>query len=143
MNHEYDEIFKRYSIAPIENDIYFKFACFYKAITELYDRSLTLNISPHDETEAYVIGEMKSLSNCYAMKVYNFVIEYIPQKTGEKFDFKRWKRENLTTHSAQYWIDMFNQFKNNGDEVMCDMIEKFNSKNTYDTKPMKMFNLFI
>lgn len=132
-----------YQQEPIEPDIYFKFACFYKAITELYDRTLTLDVSPHDETEAYVVGEKKSLSNCYAMKVYNFVMEYIPCKTGEKFDFERWKRENLTRHSAQYWVDRFKLFKNNGDEVICDMIEKFNSKNTYNTKPMKMFNVFI
>lgn len=132
-----------YQQEPIEADIYFKFVCFYNAITELHDRTLTCERSPHDETEAYVVGKKKSHSNCYAMKVYNFVMGYIPCKTGEKFDFERWKRENFTRHSAQYWVDMFNWLKNNGDEVICDMIEKFNSKNTYNTKPMKMFNVFI
>lgn len=143
MKSENIDFFKQHPIFPIEPDIYFKFACFYKAVTELYDRTLTWERSPNDETEAYVEGRMKSLSNCYAMKAHNFVMEYILCKTGEKFDIKRWKRESFTRHSAQYWVDMFNQFKNNGDEVICDMIEKFNSKNTYSTKPMKIPNVFI
>lgn len=48
-----------YQQEPIEPDIYLKFVCFYQAVTELYDRTLTDMRSPYDKTESCGKGEKK------------------------------------------------------------------------------------
>lgn len=136
MESESIELYKRYAVKPIEPDIYSKFACFYHAMTELYDRGLTDMRSPHDKTEAYVSGGyIKSLSNYYSMKMHECVEEYIVYKMEKLFDIHRWKMADSPNYSAQHWIDMFEQLKKDKDEVICDMIKHVGR---YDTKSIEI-----
>lgn len=48
-----------YQQEPIEPDIYFKFVCFYQAMTELYDRGLTDERSQCDKTEAFISEKIR------------------------------------------------------------------------------------
>lgn len=129
-----------YQQEPIEPDIYFKFVCFYQAMTELYDRGLTNMRNPYDRTEAYFGGiyrEYKRFSDYYSKKMYDCVVVYIIHKTNQPFDIRRWKKEIRQGYSAQGWIDLFENFRNNQDEIICDMIEKVGR---YDTKCFDTFN---
>ena len=123
-----------YQQEPIEPDIYLKFVCFYQAMTELYDRELTDKRSPYDKTEAYFGGiyrEYKRFSDYYSKKIYDCVVEYVIHRTKQPFDIKRWKKQIGQRYSVQGWIELFENFKNNKDEVICDMIENVGK---YDTK---------
>lgn len=115
-----------YQQPPIESDVYFQFVCFYQAVTELYDRTLTDTRSPYDETEAYFGGrslEYKRYSDLYSERLYNQVVKYIEKKTNQLFDIHRWKKEIRQRYSAQGWIDMFERLKEENDEIILDMIE--------------------
>lgn len=112
-----------YQQEPIEEDIYFKFVCFYMAMTELYDRSLTDDRSPYDKTEAFITEKIKGNSEWYAEKLYGCMMEYIWHKTKTPFDIARWKKQTDKRYSAQGWIDMFEYFKKEKDEIILDMIE--------------------
>lgn len=129
-----------YQQEPIEPDIYFKFVCFYQAMTELYDRTLTNMKSPYDKTEAYFGGiyrENKRLSDYHSKKMYDCVVEYIIHKTNQPFDIRRWKKQIRKNYSSQGWVDLFQAFKNNQDEIICDMIENVGR---YDTKCFDTIN---
>lgn len=116
-----------YQQEPIEEDIYFKFVCFYQAMTELYDRGLTDERSPYDKTEAYFYGFSreynKKWSDWYAWRLYNCIAEYIRVNVDSYFDVKRWNKQKQKRYSAQGWIDMFEYFKKQKDEIILDMIE--------------------
>lgn len=112
-----------YQQEPIEEDIYFKFVCFYMAITELYDRELTDKRSPYDKTEAFISEKERGSSEWYARNLYNCVIEYIWHKTKIPFDIDRWSKQTQKRYSAQGWIDVFEHFKKQKDEIILDMIE--------------------
>lgn len=115
-----------YHQQPIEPDIYFQFVCFYQAVTELYDRTLTDMRSPYDETEAYFGGrfrEYKRYSDLYSERLYNQIVKYIEKKTNQLFDIRRWKKEIRQRYSAQGWIDVFERLKEENDEIILDMIE--------------------
>lgn len=109
----------------IKEDVYFKFACFYMTSIELYDRLLTTERSPYDKTEAYFCGtarQYKHFSDLCARNLYDCVAQYIIYKTGS-FDIARWKEQSGKIHSAQGWINMFENYKRENDEIILDMIE--------------------
>lgn len=116
-------IYAQYQKELIEQDIYFKFVCFYMAMTEMYDRGLTDNRSPYDETEAYITGESRKYSAWYSRRLYNCVVKYVERKTKSTFDIRRWRKEMQRIHSAQGWINVFESLKNEGDEIILDMLE--------------------
>lgn len=120
-----------YRQEPMEADIYFKFVCFYQAVTELYDRTLTDLRSPYDETEAYFGGrfrEYKRHSDLYSERLYNQIVKYAEQKTNQLFDVRRWKNVIRQRYSAQGWIDVFEHLKSENDEIILDMIENILNK---------------
>lgn len=112
-----------YQQEPIQEDIYFKFACFYMAMAELYDRRLTDARSPYDETEAFISEKVRGSSELYVKNLYDCVVGYIWHKTKTPFDINRWKKQVQKRYSAQGWIDVFEHFKKEKDEVILDMIE--------------------
>lgn len=115
-----------YQQKPIQPDIYFKFVCFYQAMTELYDRRLTGERSPYDKTEASFLNMprfVKYESNSYAQTLYDCVREYIWRKTKVPFDIERWRKESRKIYSAQGWIDLFEHLRKEKDEIILDMIE--------------------
>ena len=85
--------------------LWYKLCVHYHAQTEKYDRTLTDLRSPHDSTEAYVVGPLKSLSSANARRMRKFIDELadrlgVPESiraTGLHGDYHGW--------SAQQWID--------------------------------------
>lgn len=112
-----------YRQEPIEPDIYFKFVCFYQAMTELYDRGLTDERSPYDKTEAFISENTRGSCEAYSQNLYNCIREYIWRKTKVPFDIERWRKEIRQRYSAQGWIDLFERFRKEKDEIILDMIE--------------------
>lgn len=114
-----------YQQEPIEPDIYFKFVCFYQAMTELYDRSMVGEIS-HYERKDIILGRTEKIySEQYARKLFGCVAEYVRRKTNALFDMSRWKKEKERgkRYSAQFWVDMLESYKRGKDEIILDMIE--------------------
>lgn len=135
-----------YQQVPIEPDIYFKFVCFYQAITELYDRGLTNERSPYDKTEAYFGGisrEYKKYSDWYGERLYNQIVEYIRNITNQPFDIRRWKKEIRQQYSAQGWINVFEHFKSENDEIIMDMIEKILNRKEDEERHISIKNPFL
>ena len=112
-----------YQQEPIEEDIYFRFVCFYMAMTELYDRRLTDERSSCDKTEAYISDKARGDSEWYAKNLYNCTRGYILHKTKIPFDIERWKKQTQKIYSAQGWINMLEYFKKEKDEIILDMEE--------------------
>lgn len=108
---------------PIKSDIYLKFVCFYQAMTELYDRELTDKRSPYDKTEAYISEKIKGSCEVYSQNLYKCIREYIWRKTKIPFNIERWRKEIRKRYSAQGWIDLFEHFRKEKDEIILDMIE--------------------
>lgn len=114
-----------YQQEPIEPDIYFKFVCFYQAMTELYDRSMVGEIG-HYERRDIILGRTEKIySERYARELFECVVEYVRRKTNVPFDMSRWKKEieRGKTCSAQFWVDMLESYKRGKDEIILDMIE--------------------
>lgn len=114
-----------YQQEPIEPDIYFKFVCFYQAMTELYDRSMVGEIS-HYERKDIILGRTEKIySEKYARKLFGCVVKYVCRKTNAPFDMNRWKKEKESSkrYSAQFWVDMLEFYKREKDETILDMIE--------------------
>lgn len=112
-----------YQQEPIEPDIYFKFVCFYQAMTELYDRSMVGEIS-HYERKDIILGRTEKIySEQYARKLFGCAVEYVRRKTNAPFDMSRWNKEKGKKHSAQFWVDMIESYKRGKDEIILDMIE--------------------
>ena len=87
-----------------DKDIFYKIACKYMALTELYDRSLTDMRSRYDPTQAFLYcNEIRSESNGYAAFVRNKIMK----------DYcVLWKeiQSEICRHnnySAQHWIDEY------------------------------------
>lgn len=112
-----------YQQEPIKPDIYLKFVCFYQVMTELYDRGLTDERSPCDKTEAFISEKIKGSCEVYSRNLYNCIREYIWRKTKTPFDIERWRKEIRQRYSAQGWIDLFEHFGKEKDEIILDMIE--------------------
>lgn len=133
-----------YQQVPIEPDIYFKFVCFYQAITELFDRGLTDERSPWDKTEAYILTQReKEWSAWYSKKLYNCIREYIWRKTEYPFDIERWRKEIRQRYSAQGWIDVFKHFKSENDEIIMDMVEKILNRKEDEERHISIKNPFL
>lgn len=112
-----------YQQEPIEPDIYFKFVCFYQAMTELYDRGLADERSPCDKTEAFISEKIRGDCEVYSKNLYKCIREYIWRKTKIPFDIERWRKETRKRYSAQGWIDLFEHFRKEKDKIILDMIE--------------------
>lgn len=107
----------------LEN-IYYKMRCYYNAQTELYDRILTDEREPWDNTSAFIYnGYIRKLSNEYAIYLYRFCKRVLSlQEPHQKFDYNMWKSTNNNKYKAQYWIDEYERLKSNGE---LDFIEKY------------------
>lgn len=114
-----------YQQEPIEPDIYFKFFCFYQAMTELYDRSMAGEIS-HYERKDIILGRTEKIySEQYERKLFGCVVEYVRRKTNAPFDMSRWNKEKDKgkRYSAKFWVDMLESYKREKDEIILDMLE--------------------
>ena len=109
--------------SPIE-ELYYKVRCYYNAQTELYDRTLTDEREPWDNTSAFIYnGYIRKLSNEYAIHLYRFCKRVLSlQNLYQKFDYNMWKSTNNNKYKAQYWIDEYERLKSNGE---LDFIEKY------------------
>lgn len=109
--------------SPIE-ELYYKVRCYYNAQTELYDRTLTDEREPWDNTSAFIHnGYIRKLSNEYAIYLYGFCKRVLSsQEPHQKFDYNMWKSTNNNRYKAQYWIDEYERLKSNGE---LDFIEKY------------------
>lgn len=117
--HMYEPIHK----SNLENT-YYKVRCYYNAKTELYDRTLTDEREPWDNTSAFIYnGYIRKLSNEYAIYLYGFCKRVLSsQEPYQKFDHNMWKSTNNNKYKAQYWIDEYERLKSNGE---LDFIEKY------------------
>ena len=100
--------------SPIE-ELYYKVRCYYNAQTELYDRTLTDEREPCDNTSAFIYnGYIRKLSNEYAIYLYRFCKRVLSlQDPHQKFDYNMWKSTNNNRYKAQYWIDEYERLKSN------------------------------
>lgn len=136
--------FKSYYIQePIEQDIYFKFVCFYMAITEVYDRGLTEKRSTYDETETHITRESRKWSIWYSKKMYDHIVKYIEQLTKSPFDIRRWKKETQKRYSAQGWINMFEHLKNEEDKIILDMLQYIRKNERKEDEFISLPNIFL
>lgn len=89
--------------SPIE-ELYYKVRCYYNAQTELYDRTLTDEREPWDNTSAFIHnGYIRKLSNEYAIYLYGFCKRVLSsQEPHQKFDYNMWKSTNNNRYKAQY-----------------------------------------
>lgn len=121
-NIEWRNFYMQEPIRKPDDDLYFKCACFYNAMTEIYDRGLTYKRSPYDKTEAFITGNSRIYSSQYARKIYNMVKEYISCKTNSIFNEKRWKEEGNRHYSAQGWIEVCKHLEENQDKVILELL---------------------
>ena len=108
---------------PIE-ELYYKVRCYYNTQTELYDRTLTDEREPWDNTSAFIYnGYIRKLSNEYAIYLYRFCKRVLSsQEPHQKFDHNMWKSTNNNKYKAQYWIDEYERMESNGE---LDFIERY------------------
>ena len=107
---------------PIE-ELYYKVRCYYNAQTELYDRSLTDEREPGDNTSAFVHNVyVRKLSNEYAIYLYIFCKRVLIQELHTSFNHNTWTSINNNRYKAQYWINEYERLKSNGE---LDFIEKY------------------
>lgn len=105
-------------------ELYYKVRCYYNAQTELYDRTLTDEREPSDNTSAFIHnGYIRKLSNEYAIYLYRFCKRVLSsQEPHQKFDHDMWKSTNNNRYKAQYWIDEYERMESNGE---LDFIKKY------------------
>ena len=108
--------------SPIE-ELYYKVRCYYNAQTELYDRTLTDEREPWDNTSAFIHnGYIRKWSNEYAIYLYRFCKRVLIQELHTSFNHNTWTSINDNRYKAQYWIDEYERLKSNGE---LDFIEKY------------------
>lgn len=109
--------------SPIE-ELYYKVRCYYNAQTELYDRTLTDEREPWDNTSAFIYnGYIRKLSNEYDIYLYRFCKRVFSlQNPHQKFDYNMWKSTNNNRYSARQWMKEYERLKSNGE---LDFIEKY------------------
>ena len=108
--------------SPIE-ELYYKVRCYYNAQTELYDRTLTNEREPWDNTSVFIHnGYIRKLSNEYAIYLYRFCKRMLIQESHQRFDYNMWKSTNNNRYKTQYWIDEYERLESNGE---LDFIEKY------------------
>lgn len=113
-----------YSNNNIEN-ICFKLACYYMAITELFDRTLTNERSKYDKTEAFICNfKDRRLSNQHAMYRFKYITKFAENnlKIPHQIFIINFRNQIKINHfSAQGWIDQYNFLCENGE---MDFIEE-------------------
>ena len=124
-----EEQYKKYYMCePIHKsnleNTYYKVRCYYNAKTELYDRTLTDEREPWDNTSAFIHnGYIRKLSNEYAIYLYRFCKHVLSsQEPHQKFDHNMWKSTNNNKYKTQCWIDEYERLKSNGE---LDFIKKY------------------
>lgn len=118
---------KYYMCEPIHKsnleNTYYKVRCYYNAKTELFDRSLTDEREPWDNTSAFVHNiYVRKLSNEYAIYLYRFCKRVLIQELHTSFNHNTWASINNNKYKSQYWIDEYERMKSNGE---LDFIEKY------------------
>lgn len=108
-----------YSNDNIEN-ICFKLTCYYMAITELFDRTLTDERSEYDQTKAFIYSTpiVRRLSNRYAYLTYRTITKIAKSKfkIPSYIFHENFKKQTKINHlSAQGWIDQYNFLCENGE----------------------------
>ena len=92
-------------------ELYYKVRCYYNAQTELYDRTLTDEREPWDNTSAFVHNVyVRKLSNEYAIYLYRFCKRVLIQELHTSFNYNTWASINDNRYKAQYWIDEYERF---------------------------------
>lgn len=87
--------------------LWFKLCCYYQATTESYDRELTDMRSPHDETEAYIIGENRKWSTAYSSEQYRNIMDIAAKLMIPESIIKENGMSCGCRFSAQGWIDQY------------------------------------
>ena len=88
-----------------KNTYFYKIACKYMALTELYDRNLTDMRSRYDPTQAFIPDNITySLSCIYAKKLKEELMRY-------SFKFVAKEIQKYNNYSAQKWIDEYERLK--------------------------------
>lgn len=97
-----------FDIFQLESD-YYKLACLYMGLTEMYDRSLTDERSRFDNTEAFVgnqhIYHLSQVYSCYVRK--SIINTYFVMWSDVREEIKKHRR-----YSAQQWIDEYERIWN-------------------------------
>ncbi len=100
-------------------DMCFKLICYYKATTEMFDRTLTDERSMYDKTEAFVDSNntVRKLSNKNAINTYKKVLEIANSfRISSDLFNKEYKNQLKLNHfSAQDWIEQYNLLCKNGE----------------------------
>lgn len=99
---------------------WYKLLVFYHAQTEKFDRGLTELRSPHDPTEAYIIGNNREQSIRYALDMRRFIND-MADGLGIPKDMRRMTSSRYN-FSAQRWIDEYDRLLANGE---MDFIHEF------------------
>ena len=88
---------------------YYKLACLYMGLTEMYDRSLTDERSRFDNTEAFVgnqhIYHLSQVYSCYVRK--SIINTYFVMWSDVREEIKKHCR-----YSAQQWVDEYERIWN-------------------------------
>lgn len=92
-----------------EKSDYYKLACLYMGLTEMYDRSLTDERSRFDNTEAFVgnqhIYHLSQVYSCYVRK--SIINTYFVMWSDVREEIKKHCR-----YSAQQWVDEYERIWN-------------------------------
>lgn len=97
--------------------LWYKLCVFYHAQTEIFDRGLTDLRSPHDPTEAYIVGEIRMHSNMYALNMRQFIREIARKLDSSGRNLNDF---NYLRYSAQHWIDEYYRLKEKGEyDFIC------------------------
>ena len=97
-----------FDIFQQESD-YYKLACLYMGLTEMYDRSLTDERSRFDNTEAFVgnqhIYHLSQVYSCYVRK--SIINTYFVMWSDVREEIKKHR-----CYSAQQWVDEYERIWN-------------------------------
>ena len=92
-----------------EKPDYYKLACLYIGLTEMYDRSLTDERSRFDNTEAFVgnqhIYHLSQVYSCYVRK--SIINTYFVMWSDVREEIKKHR-----CYSAQQWVDEYERIWN-------------------------------
>lgn len=103
--------------------LWYKLLVFYHAQTEKFDRGLTELRSPHDPTEAYIIGNNRERSTRYALYMRHFIND-AADGLGIPKDIRR-MTGSMYYFSAQRWIDEYDRLSANGE---MNFIQEFTNR---------------
>lgn len=99
-------MFADWNVLPEQDTGVYKYACWYMAQTEIYDRLLTHRRSEHDPTEAFLVGSLQRLnSNEYAL--------WLRRLLGRGWIRVQEEIKRHRNYSAQKWIDEYERITRN------------------------------